>query len=249
MAFGPDNSWLGIEDEEDATTSQAEVRSEYLRAVPHLIGLCRDFGVNLSLEQEMDLATLMRAAESIDRYLDRIKDPTAAHQLAQDVFSFLSLQPGVRLLRPVKLPAELVEHLGLLREVLRRTGTLPSFAKSVQQACEVTLQSRVVQDQREYIRLSLKEGELTGQLMLDVLNVSHAPLGFSEYIIRAAATGNLYDDLIDAQQDHAEGLMAFKPGLPFRILARVELTKGVTWLVVHHPNKKRALEYRAKLSL
>ncbi len=120
---------LGICDNEDPL-SASPVRSEYERVVPHILDLCRDFRLDPQVTQNLNLATLMRSLECLDRHYDAISDEKMAEKFVQDVFLFLHTHGGIlRPIRPVELPADLMQHLTALREVLHQTQSMQDFVE------------------------------------------------------------------------------------------------------------------------
>lgn len=245
MPLGSDHSWLTVDDEDSTSPSPGE---EYLRAIPHFTELCRDFDMELSLLQEMDLKMLMRVLGHLDHHLDSLKEPALAEQFFRDVFLFLMPQPGLRSLRPSRLSQALTDQLQMLRDHLSQKGALRYFVEAAQDAYSLTLQSRAVHDVQDYIRLSLQEGGRVGGLMLTILEVPSVQHRFSDYVVRAASAAHLLSDVRRIDEHHSQNRIAFKPGMTFRALSRLELLKHVAWLVTHHPNKMRAIQYQAKMS-
>lgn len=232
-------SALGFDDEAD---SGSPVRSEYNQVVPHILNLCRDFGVDPQAEQNLNLATLMRSLECLDRYYDAISDEKMAEKFVQNVFVFLRMHDAtLRVIRPIELPAELIQHLVALREVLRQTGSMQSFIDLTSQITKHSREARRVTDTREYVRHSLSQGKLSGMIILNVLDFDTIPTKFSSFMTYVAATGNLYDDLYDADTDFASGQLAIKPGFIFKTTLRGILAERAARIVAQHPNKARAL--------
>lgn len=238
-------SILGLQDDESSTGSP--VRTEYGRVVPHILNLCRDFGLDPQVTQNLNLAALMRSLECLDRYYDAITDDRQAERFAQDVFLFLQTQEGVlRSIRPVVLPDDLTRNLVTLREVLHQTQSMQDFMDHASALTRLSRQAREITDIREYIRSSLLQGEIMGELVLKVLDFSEAPEHFSNFMIRVAAAGNLFDDYFDASADYASGQLAIKPGFMFKAAFQLVLTEKAAWIAAHHPNKQRALQIMKK---
>lgn len=237
---------LGIRDNQD-TSSASAVRSEYERVVPHILNLCRDFGLDPQAMQSLNLAALMRSLECLDRYYDAITDDKQAERFVQDVFLFLQTQEGIlRSIRPVVLPDDLTRNLVTLREVLHQTQSMQDFMDHTSALTRLSRQAREITDIREYIRSSLLQGEIMGELVLKVLDFPEAPEHFSNFMIRVAAAGNLFDDYFDAHMDHASGQLAIKPGFMFKAAFQLVLTEKAAWIAAHHPNKPRALQIMRK---
>lgn len=246
---GPDRDVaraIGVHDDDgcDDTSSPASVssvRPEYQRMVSPLLALCRDFGLTVSMVHELNFGLLMRSFESLDRYYDDIPDDKEAERFLEDVFLFLRSWNSVRPIRPLRLPAELIDHLTSLREVLLQTGTLNVFFDYVSRICQLSRDARKIQGIREYVRCSLSQGELTGELVSAVLDFDSPPEDFVPFMTYLAATGKLIDDYWDADTDYKKGEIAIKPGFAFKNYLRALLIKRVAWIVAHHPNKTRAL--------
>ncbi len=247
MAFTtPDSDLLqilGIHDNKDTSSSSSPVRPEYERVVPHILDLCRDFGLDPDVTQDLNLLTLMRSLECLDRYYDAISDERKADIFIQDVFLFLHAhQDGIlRPIRPVELPAELTQQLIALQEVLHQTRSLQDFMDLTSQLARLSRQARAITEIRDYIRSSLLQGELMGDLVLKVLDFQDVPEKFPPFMICVAAAGNLFDDYLDAHADYASGQLAIKPGFLFKVAFQLALTEKVAWIAAHHPNKQRAL--------
>lgn len=249
MALTPSDSdftsILGLQDDESLDASP--VRREYERVVPHILNLCRDFGLEPQVTQNLNLTTLMRSLECLDRYYDAISDEKMAEKFVQDVFLFLHTQEGIlRPIRPVELPADLMQHLIALKEVLHQTQSMQDFVELTSQLTRLSRQARQITEIREYIRSSLLQGEIMGDLVLKVLDFQDAPEKFSPFMIHVAAAGNLFDDYFDASADYASGQLAIKPGFMFKTAFQLVLTEKAAWIAAHHPNKSRALQIMKK---
>lgn len=249
MALTPSDSdftsILGLQSNESLDASP--IRREYERVVPHILNLCRDFGLEPQAMQHLNLATLMRSLECLDRYYDAIADDKQAEKFVQDVFIFLHTQEGVlRGIRLVVLPDDLIQHLTVLREVLHQTQSMQDFMDHASALTRLSRQARKITEIRDYIRSSLLQGEITGELVLKVLDFVDAPGNFSKFMIRVAAAGNLFDDYLDASADYASGQMSIKPGFMFKAALQFALTENAAWIAAHHPNKQRALQVMKK---
>lgn len=236
---------IGVADDGDdargVPSPASPVRPEYQRLAPHVLALCCDFGLTVDMVHKLNLDTLMRSFESLDRHYDAISDDGAAEQFLEDVFLFLRSHNSVRPIRPLRLPTELIGHLASLREVLSQTGTLNLFFEAVSRICQLSRDARKVCEIREYVRCSLTQGELTGKLVLEVLDFDHPPQNFAPFMLYVAATGKLFYDYRDADSDYKAEQIAIKPGFAFRNYIRVLLLERITWIVAHHPNRTRAL--------
>jgi len=238
-------SILGHQDDETSTGSP--VRTEYERVVPHILNLCRDFGLDPQVTQGLNLVVLMRSIECLDRYYDAIMDDKQAERFVQDVFLFLQTQEGVlRSIRPVVFPDDLTQNLVALRETLHQTQTMQDFMDHAFALTRLSRQAQKITEIREYIRSSLLQGEIMGELVLKVLNFPETPDHFSNFITHVAAAGNLFDDYIDASADYASGQLAIKPGFMFKTVFQLVLTEKAAWIAAHHPNKQRALQIMKK---
>ena len=233
-------SILGLQDDESSTPSP--IRPEYERVVPHILNLCRDFGLEPQAMQHLNLVALMRSLECLDRYYDAITDDKQAERFVQDVFLFLQTQDGVlRSIRPVTFSTDLTQNLVALREVLHQTLSMQDFVDHVSALTQLSRQARKITEIRKYIRSSLLQGEIMGELVLKVLDFTEAPENFPPFMIRVASVGNLFDDYFDANADYASGQLAIEPGFMFKTALRLVLTEKATWIAAHHPNKQRAL--------
>lgn len=238
---------LGIDGVYTTTTTSSPIRTEYERVVPYILDLCRDFGLDPQAEQNLNLATLMRSLECLDRHYDAISDEKKATKFVQDVFLFLRSQDGVlRGIRPIELPEELIQHLIVLREVLHQTLSMGYFIDLTGDITKLSREAREITHVREYIRSSLAQGQLTGELVLKVLDFNDTPATFSPFMTQIAAAGNLYDDYRDAEADYKDGRMIMKPGFVFKTALRIALTERAAWIAAHHPNKPRALQIMKK---
>lgn len=232
-------SVLGFDDEAD---SGSPVRSEYARVVPHILTLCRDFGLDPQVEQNLNLATLMRSLECLDRHYGAIADEKMAEKFVQDVFVFLHMYDRtLGVIHHIDLPPELIQRLTELREMLRQTGSMQSFIELTSQITTLSREARKVKDIREYVRCSLTQGKLAGTIVLNTLDFDTTPTKFSSFVTYVAATANLFDDLCDADDDFASGQLAINPGFVFKNVLRGVLAERAASILVHHPNKARAL--------
>ncbi|MBP7898429.1 hypothetical protein KAZ92_00560 [Candidatus Gracilibacteria bacterium] len=227
----------------DDVDSQSPVRTEYLRIVPHVLDLARDFDVELSAESQLNVSLLMRSMEVIDRYFDDIQDASQAEVFLKNVLLVLTSVPGVRALQSTNLPQEVLNSLVVLREALLRQGTLPDFLKTVQEVCLLSRKMRTMKDTRQYINAALHEGELAADLLLLSIDLDEPSKKFSDYLRFAVGTGTLVDHLFDFEDDYRNHQTVLPPNITNRSFMMATLVKRAIYLFSLHPNKNRALGY------
>jgi hypothetical protein len=218
-------------------------RSEYTKAVPHILSLAKDFGVELSGESELNVRVLMRTMEVVDRYLDMIEGEKEASAFLNQILIFLGASGGATAIQPVSLPAEIMYSLPVLREALSQEGTLQPFIKIVREVCVLGRQTRIMKSVRQYVDATVREGELSADLLILSIDRNSPSEKYASYLRDAAAMGTLADRYADLDVNATYGKIAFYPGAVAQSYMMQEIVRRASSLFLRHPNKQRFLQY------
>lgn len=233
------------------TGDDVPVRDSYLRALPHIMKACRDFGYELSVMQVGNISALMRAVECVDRYLDEIHHEGDSHRFINAVVDFLSQTPVFRRSHPIfsnqnfQLPFEVIRVLTDLKSVLGSTNNAAdSLVDTMQEMLLLSRRMRVMRDARAHIAAALHEGELAAWTMLHVLDAEEDPLPrpLVIFLLRAGGVAHVYDNYLDMDSDFMDGKTQIPSSISYRTrLATTVALRGAE-LVFMHPNKSHAFD-------
>ena len=164
----------------------------------------------------------------LDDFLDNSQAPG---ETAQEILDILN--PDRESVVAANSPAHriLAPFLHMLDEQARR-----KIFTIVKDIFEVNLKLKTTLDKTSYIGLSLKEGELTADLV-----VNSARERFSDRAIELfraiVATSNLVDDIQDLRDDVARGEKKIRPSFGFYLEASIVALIKAIHIAIKYPNK------------
>lgn len=185
----------------------------YDRIAPFFKDVTRSrLGVEPSHEVISAWSNLSRAVRMADGMLDNTQDKTIRDQISKDGYSYLAGSNLELSFGEEAYKAEMGELKDFLGSVT--PAKKDNFLRSLSNLLKVSESLRFVEDPAELAKLTKLEGQITARLFTSLLleNSSEAP-EYVRFLTRIGRVGNLFDTMVDFNDDYKRGQTRIKPSL------------------------------------
>lgn len=214
------------------------VRREYFKVWADFPAITKPFGIALSKTQLDALAHLLVSMDLIDSAIDRQPQQETRQRLGQSILCWMGGSPDSFPLSDYLDTSRLTE----LRRFVRTQNIARPFLAAAARVFVASEGKRNSASAAEMVKHLIAEGQAAAEMTIFIMG-SNTNSRFNDFSQRVMRIGAIVDTILDAHEDHENGILQIAPNRLFRWRLGIAVARQLPGLIVSFPDRRLLWRY------